>query len=429
MKENGRVWTPESVFENQRRRDLVRTQDMEAGVFGFFQPFQSMKAWTRAEFLQDPAGRTEVFVRFSRSGLGDCFGEAGDIRGFFVKFYTRRGNYDVTGLNVPLFFIRDPLKYGDLIRALDPAAASCRPDPEKAWDFCSRCPETLNLIVRLLGEGGTVRDYGEMDGHGVNTFVWEADGGERRLVKYHFLSRRKKGAAAEASGTDRDAAARRLYEALRLGEALEYEFAVQMMDLETAWGLEFDPLDCTKIWPEDRFPLVRAGLLTLNRNPEDQAFQVDQAVFDPGSLVPGISLSGDMMLQGRIFACADAARRRLGEDYQEIAVNRPAAKEEELPQEGEKEYAFCPPVYTADNLREPSPAFRIPGKADDFSQAAAYWRELGEEKKERLAAGAGRQLALCSPAVRERELELFWKTDRDLADRVRACLSGYGFSQ
>ena len=129
MRENGRVWTPESVFENQRRRDLVRAQDMEAGAFGFFQPFQSMKAWTRAEFLQDPAGRTEVFVRFSRSGLGDCFGEAGDIRGFFVKFYTRRGNYDVTGLNVPLFFIRDPLKYGDLIRVLEPEAPSCPPDP------------------------------------------------------------------------------------------------------------------------------------------------------------------------------------------------------------------------------------------------------------------------------------------------------------
>lgn len=458
--ETGTLFLAGSVFENQRRqkrRDMILSGTAlgegivrkrlfhgdGAGAFGVFRPCQSMGACTRAEFLRDPETETAVFVRFS-GGMGLCggTGRVRDVRGFSVKFYTGQGNYDVTGLNLPVFFVRDPLKVQKLIQGGKTGAGFGLQGPEGIWDFYSRSPETMNLLLRLYSDDGAVRDYGEMDGHGVNTFVWVGEEGKRKYVKYHFLSRRRREKEEkspsetgnfQASEADPGEAARRLYRRLESGDFPAYEFCIQMMDPERAEILEFDPLDPTKIWPEDRFPMIRAGTLTLNRNPEDFFSQVEQAAFQPDSLVPGIELSRDMTLQGRRFACEDAQRRRIGDHFRQLPVNASAALETEngaagsemgrnTAERAEPEYGIRPPLYCPNNLAEAPFPRETPGRKDDFSQAAVFYKTLSGEERGRLACAVASELSFCGGLIRERQLQLFGKTDPDLEMRVRSLL-------
>ncbi len=50
---------------------------------------------------------------------------------------------------------------------------------------------------------------------------------------------------------------------------------------------------------------------------------MEQAAFNPASVVPGISFSPDKMLQGRLFSYGDAQRYRLGVNHHQIPVNAP----------------------------------------------------------------------------------------------------------
>lgn len=74
--------------------------------------------YTKAAFLQ-PGAVTEVFARFSSGNSGErgSADTARDNRGFSVKFYTTEGNFDLVGSDVPVFAIRDPMKFPNLIRA------------------------------------------------------------------------------------------------------------------------------------------------------------------------------------------------------------------------------------------------------------------------------------------------------------------------
>ncbi len=49
---------------------------------------------------------------------------ARDVRGFAVKFYTKEGNWDLVGNNIPVFFIQDAIKFPDLIHAAKGRARS-----------------------------------------------------------------------------------------------------------------------------------------------------------------------------------------------------------------------------------------------------------------------------------------------------------------
>jgi len=53
--------------------------------------------------------------------------------------------------------------------------------------------------------------------------------------------------------------------------------------------------------------MQEVGVLELNRNPEDYHRDVEQAAFSPGSLVPGIELSPDTLLQWRAFLYVPSA--------------------------------------------------------------------------------------------------------------------------
>ena len=304
-----------------------------AGAHGYFQVYKGMKHYTRALFLQNPKEKTPVFVRFSTvTGSKGSADTVRDPRGFAVKFYTEDGNYDLVGNNLPVFFIRDAIKFPDMVHAFKGSPDTNMPSASSAhnsfWDFISLTPESTHMITWLFSDRGTPKSYRMQEGFGVNTYVWVNAKGKALNVKYHWkpklgVQNLDRHEATRLTGVDPDYLVRDLHAAIAKGEEVEFELNVQLMDIADELKQDFDPLDATKTWPEDKFPLQPVGKMVLNRNPENFFTEVEQAAFCPASIVPGIDFSADKLLQGRIFSYADTQRHRLGANYLQLGVNRP----------------------------------------------------------------------------------------------------------
>ncbi|RZN63977.1 MAG: catalase [Candidatus Methanoliparum thermophilum] len=406
-----------------------------AGAHGYFESYGTAKDYTIAKFLQDKGKITKVFVRFSTVIHSKHSPEtARDPRGFAVKFYTEEGNYDIVGNNLPVFFIRDAIKFPDVIHALTPDPATNIQDPKRYWDFFSKTPEATNMITYLWSDLGIPKDYRHMNGFGVNTFVWVNAKGERRYVKYHWVSKQgveslSREEAAKIS--DFNHATRDLYEAIERGEYPEWELCVQLMDPEKE--VDFDPLDDTKIWSE---PLIPIGRMVLNRNPKNFFAEVEQAAFAPSALVPGIEPSADKMLQGRLFAYNDAQRYRLGPNYLNLPINRPMAEVYNNQRDGsmtfdinEKRTNYYP-SNNKDALKESPeyPTAKTPvsgyvgrysvNKGDDFSQAGALYRSFSEKDKIHLIDNIAVELKDVDEKVRKIMISYFTNADKDYGARV-----------
>ena len=121
-----------------------------SGAFGTFRPYRSMRDYTSAAFLQDPSVSTRFLIRFST-----VIGSKGspdtdrDPRGFAVKFYTSQGNYDVVGLSLPVFFIRDAMQFPDFIHSQKPDPCTNIKNYAHVWDFFSLTPESLHQLMWL----------------------------------------------------------------------------------------------------------------------------------------------------------------------------------------------------------------------------------------------------------------------------------------
>ncbi|HSI91140.1 MAG TPA: catalase, partial [Adhaeribacter sp.] len=283
-----------------------------SGVHGYFQVYESMAEYTKAGFLQDPSVKTPVFVRFStvvgNKGSADT---VRDARGFATKFYTQEGNYDLVGNNMPPFFIQDGIKFPDLVHSIKPDPDSHMPQASAAhdtfWDFISLMPESMHMIMWVLSDRGIPRSFRMMEGFGVHTFRFINEQGKARFVKFHW--RPTIGSyslvwdeAQKLAGKDPDWLRRDLWEAVEKGEFPEFELGVQIVEEEDEMSFAFDLLDATKLIPEELVPIKFIGKMTLNRNPDNFFAETEQVAFHPGNLVPGIDVTNDPLLQGRLFS-------------------------------------------------------------------------------------------------------------------------------
>src|SRR3990170_3004762 len=260
-----------------------------AGAYGYFEVTHDVTRYTRAKFLSPAGKRTEVFARFSTVGgeKGSADSER-DPRGFAVKFYTEEGNYDLTGNNTPVFFIRDPLKFPDFIHTQKRHPATNCKDPNMFWDFLSLTPESIHQVTILFSDRGTPRSYRHMNGYSSHTFKWYNEKNEYFWVQYHFktdqgilnLTREE---AERISGTDPDHATRDLYESIERGDYPSWTLQMQIMTPEQAEDYRFDIFDITKVWPHCDFPPIEVGRLVLNHNPKNYFAEVEQAAFSPGN--------------------------------------------------------------------------------------------------------------------------------------------------
>ena len=301
-----------------------------AGAHGYFESAGDFSTVTRAAFLNQAAKRTPVFVRFSTvvhpSGSPET---ARDPRGFATKFYTEEGNYDIVGNNLPVFFIRDAMKFPDMVHSLKPSPITNKQDPNRFFDFFSHVPEASHMLTFLYSDLGIPADFREMNGFGVHAFKWVNKAGDVKYVKYTWKSQQgvrslTSQEAARVQGEDVGHATADLYSNIRAGKFPAWDLYVQTIDPSDLDKFDFNPLDATKTWPENLVPLKKVGRMVLNRVPDNFFETTEQAAFAPGNLVPGIEASEDRLLQGRLFSYFDTQRHRIGANFQQLPVNRPA---------------------------------------------------------------------------------------------------------
>ncbi|TRO59645.1 catalase [Streptomyces sp. IB201691-2A2] len=418
-----------------------------SGAYGHFEVTDDVTGFTYADFLSTVGRRTEVFLRFST--VADSLGGADavrDPRGFAVKFYTEQGNYDLVGNNTPVFFIKDPVKFPDFIHSQKRDPFTGRQEPDNVWDFWAHAPEATHQITWLMGDRGIPASYRHMNGYGSHTYQWTNAEGEAFFVKYHFKTNQgirslSSEQAAEIAGKDPNSHQTDLLQAIERGVRPSWTLYVQVMPAAEADGYRFNPFDLTKVWPHEDYPLRRVGRLVLDRTPDNVFAEVEQAAFSPNNFVPGIGPSPDKMLQGRLFAYADAHRYRLGVNHTLLAVNAPratvasnygrdglmAANSQGRAARNYEPNSYSGPTETGRPLSAPlavnghTGTYETPlhTKDDHFFQAGELYRLMSEEERSRLVANiAGGLSQVSRDDVIEKNLAHFHAADPEYGRRV-----------
>lgn len=383
------------------------------GAFGYFQTTHSMAPYTKLCFLQSPGQQVPVTVRFSLAvsnrGTPDT---SRNVRGFSTKFYTEQGIFDLLCNHIPVFLVRDAVRFPESIKAFLPSPVNNLIDPERFWSFIARAPEATHFLVWLYSDAGTAKSLLHIPGHSVNTYVWRNAQGVRTYVKYHwvpfagiqYIDRQE---SARLAGLNPDLACQELYDTLAAGRTVEYGLYVQLMNPGDEARLPYDPLDDTKIWDERQYPLLPVGRLVLNRNPDHYMEQVEKLAFSPSNLLEGAELSDDKMLQGRANIYWDSQRRRIGPDFRKVPVNHqenwsPAS----LVTSGDGRYVEGRLVRTD-----------LP-RTDDFAQAGQFYRALPPEHQRHLADNLAADLAGISPDTQRVVLSYLYQAAPELGEQV-----------
>jgi catalase len=312
-----------------------------AGAHGYFEVTKDVSDLCKAKFLSEVGKKTEVFGRWStvtgESGYADT---ARDPRGFSIKFYTEEGNWDMVGNNTPVFFIRDGIKFPDLIHSQKRNPQTHMKDPNAFWDFLSLVPESLHQVLITFSPRGVPDGHRHMHGYGSHTYKWVNSEGKAHWVKFHFLTDQgiknlTHEQSVEIAGINPDYSTEDLFQNIQKGNYPSWTFKVQVMPLEDAPKYRFDPFDLTKVWSHKDYPLREVGKLVFNRNPTNYFAEVEQVAFSPAHMVAGIEASPDRVLQSRLFAYDDAARYRAGGNYLQIPINQcPFAKVQTYARDG-----------------------------------------------------------------------------------------------
>jgi catalase len=439
-------------------RERVPERNVHAkggGAFGHFEVTDDVSRYTKAAVFQKGA-TTETLLRCStvagESGSADT---VRDPRGFALKFYTSEGNYDLVGNNTPVFFIRDAMKFPHFIRSQKRVADKHTRDNDMQWDFWTLNPESAHQVTLLFSDRGTPASWRHMNGYGSHTYMWVNASGERFWIKYHFKTNQgvqnfTRDEAGAHVATDADFHLRDLYDAIEQGNHPSWTLKIQVMPYEDAKTYRFNPFDLTKVWPHGDYPLITVGTLTLDRNPDNYFAQIEQAAFEPGNLVPGIGLSPDKMLLGRVFAYPDTHRYRIGPNYMQLPVNQPKVPVNTYTFDGAMRFDHDggAPVYApnsrgrssttehdvdpyADSVWETDgtmvrSAYTLRPDDDDFSQPGTLIREvLDEAHRQRLVGNVVDHVSQgVSAPVLERVIQYWTNIDKQTGEDIAAGLRG-----
>jgi catalase len=418
---------------------------------GYFEAYGTIgdepaSRYTRAKLFAEKGKRTPVTIRFSTViGSRDSSEAARDPRGFAVKFRTVDGNWDLVGNNLAVFFIRDAIKFPDVIHALKPDPVTFRQEPNRIFDFMANTPESMHMLTHVFSPRGIPTDYRHMQGFGVNTYKFVNAQGETVLVKYHWQP--KQGVAGltadeagRVQGKDLGHASKDCFEAIERGDYPEWELQVQMMRDDEHPELDWDPLDDTKTWPEDVFALRPVGRMVLDRNVEDHHNENEQSAFGTGVLVDGLDFSDDKMLIGRTFSYSDTQRYRVGPNYLQLPVNAPLNRPNTNQRGGQMSYYVDghnnPHVNYEPSMHDGLPEAPKPGpveqgpeyharltratieRQNDYQQAADRYQTMMDWERDDLVANMVALLSQCERDVQERMVWHMFLIDDDYGSRV-----------
>ena len=424
------------------------------GAHGYFENYESLSEITKADLFQRAGEKTPLFVRFStvagNKGSPDL---ARDVRGFAVKIYTKEGNWDIVGNNIPVFFIQDAIKFPDIIHAAKQEPDRGFPQAQTAhdnfWDFISLTPESMHMVMWIMSDRTIPRSFRFMEGFGVHTFRFVNADGKSTFVKFHWkpklgLQSVVWNEAVKINGADPDFHRRDLWNAIQMGAYPEWELGLQLFDEDFADKFDFDVLDATKIIPEEDLPVRRVGRLVLDRCVDNFFAETEQVAFCTQNIVPGIDFSNDPLLQGRNFSYLDTQLKRLGSpNFTHIPINAPKCPFATFQQDGhmalvnpkgrvnyepnswdgegsgprespEKGFTSFPAEEEGAKLRVRSETF-----ADHYSQARQFYLSQTETEQNHIANALTFELSKVQRlAIRARMVSHLLNIHQDLAKKV-----------
>lgn len=425
------------------------------GAHGFFETYESLSKYTRADLFQRPGEKTPAFVRFSTvAGSKGSFDLARDVRGFAVKIYTKEGNWDLVGNNIPVFFIQDAIKFPDIIHSVKPEPDRAFPQAQSAhdnfWDFISLTPESMHMIMWVMSDRAIPRSFRFMEGFGVHTFRFVNADGQSTFVKFHWkpklgLQSVVWNEAVKINGADPDFHRRDLWQSIQSGNFPEWELCVQLFDQTFADEFDFDVLDPTKIIPEEILPVQPIGRLVLDRMPENFFAETEQVAFMTQNVPPGIDFSNDPLLQGRNFSYLDTQLKRLGSpNFTHLPINAPKCPFHHFQQDGHMAMRnpagranYEPNSWGLGPREAPDAGFRSFASeedgqkvrlrpesfADHYSQARQFFISQTPPEQRHIAMALTFELSKVeTPVIRERMISHLINIDETLARKVAAAL-------
>ncbi len=421
------------------------------GAHGYFETYESLANYTRADIFQRPGERTPAFVRFSTvAGSKGSADLARDVRGFAVKLYTQEGNWDIVGNNIPVFFIQDAIKFPDIIHSVKPEPDRGFPQAQSAhdnfWDFISLTPESMHMIMWVMSDRAIPRSFRFMEGFGVHTFRLLNAKDESTFVKFHWkpklgLQSVVWNEAVKINGADPDFHRRDLWDAIQTGNFPEWELCVQLFDQDFADSFDFDVLDPTKLIPEEILKPMPIGRLVLDRMPDNFFAETEQVAFMTQNVPPGIDFSNDPLLQGRNFSYLDTQLKRLGSpNFTHIPINAPKCPFAHFQQdghmamrnpvgranyqpnshgEGPRENPMRGSRSFAEDIEGPKVRLRAESFADHYSQATQFFASQTAPEQRHIAMALTFELSKCeNPVIRERMIAHLRNIDEELATTV-----------
>ena len=431
-----------------------------SAAHGYFELYDSLADITKADLFQRAGEKTPLFTRFSTvAGGAGSVDTPRDVRGFAVKFYTKEGNWDLVGNNIPVFFIQDAIKFPDLIHAVKMEADRAFPQAGSAhdtfWDWASLMPETTHMLMWAMSDRTIPRSLRMMEGFGIHTFRLVNAKGKSTFVKFHWkpklgLQSTVWDEALKLQAADNDYHRRDLWESIHSGNYPEWELGLQLFDQAFADAQPYDVLDSTKLIPEEVVPIRLVGRMVLDRNPDNFFAETEQAAYCPANIVPGIDFSNDPLLQGRLFSYLDTQKSRLGTaNFHQLPINAPKCPVMNFQRDGQMQMnvptgrANYEPNSLADhnegggprecpvtgfetfegrsNHDEQGGKLRIRGElfADHFSQARLFWNSQQPSEQSHIASSFVFELSkVVLEQVPARMVASLRNVDEDLAKRV-----------
>jgi catalase len=438
-------------FDHERIPErVVHARGM--GAHGYFEPYESLADITRADLFQRPGEKVPAFVRFSTvAGSKGSPDLPRDVRGFAVKLYTKEGNWDIVGNNIPVFFIQDAIKFPDIIHAAKPEPDRGFPQAQTAhdnfWDFISLTPESMHMIMWVMSDRAIPRSFRMMEGFGVHTFRMINAEGKSTFVKFHWKPKLGMQSvvwneALKINGADPDFHRRDLWDAIGKGDFPEWELGLQIFDEKFAEQFAFDVLDATKIIPEEEIPVRRVGRLVLDRRVENFFAETEQVAFCTQNIVPGIDFTEDPLLQGRNFSYLDTQLKRLGSpNFTQIPINAPKCPFSTFQQDGHMAMVNpttranyepnswgeaggpreTPKGFQSDPAKVEGAKLRVRSEtfADHYSQARQFFISQTDIEQRHMIAALTFELSKVErPDIRRRMVSHLLNIDEDLAKQV-----------
>ncbi|KAF9774186.1 hypothetical protein IL306_007862 [Fusarium sp. DS 682] len=388
-----------------------------AGAFGEFEVLEDISHLTDADFLTGIGKKTKLLTRISTVG-----GEKGssdtvrDVRGWATKFYTEEGIQDFVFNDLPVFFIRDPIKFPSMNRSHKRHPQTNVPDNTMFWDFHLNNPEGIHALMHLFGQRGIPASLRNINGFSVHTYTLSKADGSYVYVKWHFrpddgIKTMDADTAQRLAGSEPDYHVKDLFKAIEQGDFPTWGVYIQVMQPDEVKDAPIDVFDDTYTWPFEKYPLRLVGRITLNKNLNNYFQDLEQACFSPSNMVPGIGPSADPVSD-------------------QITSNFPATNQSTKSMLRDPDYVGSEirPVRMSKRIQVPThedwsghvTAFATSITDKDFEQPRALWKIICKEPKgkEQFLHNILPTLQDIPDKMKDQVIEYFGRVDEDL----KACL-------